>query len=243
MTTARRSRRGARPTRSLTAAVVASALALVCTGCAGGGSAKLDPQALLTGSKAKVDSTSSLHFSLTSSGVGNQGTKITGGNGDLARPDAMSGTFTVNVKGFPADVKVVSKGGVFEAQLPFMSGYVRTDPANFGLKNPAELMDRQTGVTNLLSLAENPQAGPQVRIAGELLDTVTSTVPGNDVPVLPDVAPDRPVTMVVAINPKTLELRQVSLTGPFVTAASDSTYVLLLTSYGAQVDITLPSAS
>ena len=67
-------------------------------------------------------------------------------------------------------------------------------------------------------MAQNPRLGPAVRLSGELLDTVSYTVPGKVIPVLPDLAPDRPVSLTVSIDPQTYELRQVTLVGPFTTA-------------------------
>ena len=46
--------------------------------------------------------------------------------------------------------------------------------------------------------------------------------------------------MVSAINPKNFQLRQISLTGSFTSATSNSTYVVTLTNYGEAVTITLP---
>jgi lipoprotein LprG len=202
---------------------------------------KGDPSALLSAARQKLDAASSLHFSLTSNVPDRGKTTILAGKGDLERPDSIAGSFTISVSGFPAEVKVVSKGGVFAAQLPFAVGYVKTDPSRFGLENPAQLMDPNSGITSLLGGATNPKMGPQVRLEGELLDTVTATVPGDKIPVLPDAAPQKPVALVALIDPHTDELRQISLTGPFTSSTSDGTYVLVLTAYDEHVDITLPS--
>jgi lipoprotein LprG len=223
-------------------AVLSVAIAFTITACGGSGP-KVDPTTLLTMAKAKLDASSSVHFTLSSQNTSTSGTTITGGEGDLARPDEMQGTFTVTLHGFSADIKVVSKGGVFEALLPFTTHYVVTNPANYGLTNPAELLNRSNGLTSLLGLAHNPQSTKPVRLNGELLDTVTYQVPGSAVPVLPDAKPSVPVTLVVAINPKNFELRQVSLTGPFTSATSNSTYVVTLTNYDENVTITLSPTS
>ena len=69
--------------------------------------------------------TPSLHFTLTSENVTGNGTNLSAGQGDLVRPDSLQGSFTVNIQGFNAEVKVVSKGGVFEAELPFQSKYTK----------------------------------------------------------------------------------------------------------------------
>jgi lipoprotein LprG len=236
--------RGALAPRLLRSSFIAAllALAIVVAAC-GSSNPSADPTTLLQQAKAKADATQSVHFALSSSNAGTSGTNITAGEGDLARPDQMQGSFTVTLDGFNANIKVATKGGVFEALLPFSSHYVVTNPANYGLTNPAQLLNRTNGLTKLLSLAQHPQSTKQVRRQGELLDTVTYQVPGSAVPVLPDANPSQPVTVVVAINPKTSEMRQVTLVGPFISHKYDTTYIVTLTNYDEQVTITLPPTS
>jgi lipoprotein LprG len=223
------------------AAIAALGLVVLLAGACGGhsGAPKANAEVLLQRSKATIDAAQSAHFVLTSQGVSGGGTKITGGEGDLARPDQLQGTFTVSIGGFNANVKVVSKGGVFAAQLPFQRKYTRTNPANFGLTDPSRLLDPTRGLSNLLSAATGATVTGQERLDGELLYEVTSTVPGSAVPVLPNENPSQPVKMVAAINPNNYQLRQISLTGPF-TSSSDSTFVVTLTKYNEPVTITLP---
>jgi lipoprotein LprG len=203
---------------------------------------KLNPQTILQEAKAKADASSSVHFVLTSN-VGSSGTNIVAGAGVLVRPDELQGSFSVTFKGLTLDVKVVSKGTVFEALLPFAKGYVKTNPASFGLTNPAQLMDPNTGLTSLLAHPQNPRVTSQERVAGELLDTVTFSVPGTSIPVLPDANPSKPVTLIAAIDTSSHELRQITLVGPLTSANSDSTFILTLTSYNERVNITLPPTS
>lgn len=195
---------------------------------------------LLQKAKTTADAASSVHFILTSTNVSLDSTNITGGNGDMARPSSLRGTFSVALSGFTANVKVVSVGDVFEAELPFTNHYEKTNPSNFGLTNPAELLDPSKGLTSLLALAQNPQSGAPERVGGELLDTVTYTVPGNDIPVLPDANPSKPVDLTVFINPSNYELRSVKLVGPLTSATSNSTFLLTLSNYNEHVAITLP---
>jgi lipoprotein LprG len=221
------------------------ALLLGLAACGGGSSGKapsVDAQTLLQKAKTTADATAAVHFSLTSSDVSGSGTNIVGGQGDLARPDAMQGSFTVTLAGVQAGVKVVSKGGVFEAQLPFSSHYTKTNPAAFGLTDPSELLDPTHGLTSLLVSGTNAHSVGQKRVGGELVDEVTETVPGKSIPVLPDLNPSKPVTLTAAIDPSNFQLRQVTLVGPF-TSSSDTTYVLTLTNYDEKVSIALPSVT
>jgi hypothetical protein len=198
---------------------------------------------LLQKAKATADGASAVHFTLTSSDVSLSGTNITGGQGDLVRPAGLRGSFSVAISGFTANVKVVSQGAVFEAELPFTTHYEKTNPASFGLTNPAELLDPAKGLTSLLTLAQDPHLGPTERVGGELLDTVSYTVPGSAVPVLPDTNPSKPVDLTVAVDPGSYQLRSVTLVGPLTSATSNSTYVVTLSDYDEHVSITLPPTS
>jgi len=221
--------------------VAAGLLAALVAGCGGGSSApKANPEVLLQEARTTLNATSSAHFELTGQNVSTSGTNLTGGQGDLARPDQLQGSFTVTIDGFGANVKVVSKGGVFVAQLPFENHYTRTNPASFGLTDPSILLDPEHGLSNLLTSGTNPRYTGQQRYHGELLDEVTIMVPGSSIPVLPDAKPSQLVTLVAAINPTSHQTREISLTGPFTSATSDTTYVVVLTAYNKAVHITLP---
>jgi len=214
---------------------------VVAGGCGGTTSGtKVDAQTLLAEAKATVDASRSAHFVLTSHGFSGGAISITGGEGDLARPDEIEGSFTVALSGFTVDIKVVSEGGVFEVLLPFQVKYRRTNPANYGLDDPAQLLDPVHGLSRLLIVGTGARLTGQERIAGELLDEVTATVPGASIPVLPDANPSAPVTLVAAIDPKSHEVRQMTLTGPFLSATNESTFVVTLTNYGEAVHISLP---
>ena len=223
-------------------AILATVLAMVVASACGSGSSgpKVDAQTLLRDAKATVDASRSAHFTLTSHGVSGGGTTITGADGDIARPDQLKGSLKVSIDGLGATVQVVAKAGVFEALLPFQSHYSRTNPSNYGLDDPTQLLDPVHGLSSLLIIAKDPQFTGQERLGGELLDEVTATVPGSSIPVLPDANPSRPVAMVVAIDPRSDQIRQMVLTGPFTSAANNSVFVVTLSKYGEPVTITLP---
>jgi lipoprotein LprG len=209
----------------------------------GSSSPGASPQTLLQQSKQVLDSTPGVHFTLDSSNVGTKGTVIKGGQGDLVHPDRLQGSLDLLVKGFPATVKVVAVGSTVEAQLPFSTTYSKIDPSTFGLGNPADLLSSQRGLSSLLTAGTNPQMAGTERIGGELLQKVKTTVPGTAVPLLPDQNPNQPVALVAAINPSNHQLRQVTLTGPFTSATTNSTYIVTLTNYGQQPQINLPPVS
>jgi hypothetical protein len=222
------------------AVTVVGLAAIVAAACGGGtAAAKVDPATLLREAKATIDVSHSAHFTLSSQGATGTGINLIRGEGDIVRPDGIEGSFAVSLNGFQADVKVVADNGVFEVLLPFQTKYNRASPAAYGLTDPAQLLDPEHGLSNLLIIGAGARMTGQERVGGELLDTVTATVPGASVPVLPDSNPKTPVTVVSAIDPGSHQLRQMTLTGPF-TGRALTTYVVTLTNYGEAVKITLP---
>lgn len=223
------------------AAVLALLLGLTVAVTACGSGSSSNPHTLLTKAKQKIDSTDALHFDITSQNVQGGGTIITGGTGDIARPDRIKGTFQVSLNGFHVSVKIISANGKFYAQAPFQSSYQPTDPSTFGVGNPALLIDPNQGLSSLLANVQDPRSDGQTRINGELLDKVTGTVPGTEIPkALPDTTPAKPVDVTALIDPSNHEVRQFVLTGPF-TSTANSTYTVTLTSYGEPVHIELPT--
>ena len=212
-------------------------------GACGGTSTSSSPQSLLRDAKNTLDSTAGVHFTLQSSNVADKGTVIKGGAGDIVRPDRLQGSLDVVVNGFQATVKVVAVGETVEAQLPFAAGYSKINPATFGLGNPGGLLDPQHGLSSMLTAGGGATTAGTERLSGELLDEVTTSIPGSAVPLLPNANPNQPVVLLAAVDPSNHQLRQVTLTGPFISATSNATFIVTLTKYGEHVEITLPPVS
>ncbi|MGB9378694.1 MAG: LppX_LprAFG lipoprotein [Mycobacteriales bacterium] len=198
------------------------------------------PVALLAAAKQTIDSTDSLHFSLTSSNVPD-GAVLRGGEGSAARPDKFKGDLKVAFAGTTANVKVISVGGKFYAQLPITPGYSTVDPAQFGVGDPGKYMRKDGGVSTLLIKAENPKLGSKSRVNGDVVQQVDATIPGiviKDLLVSAD--PATPVRARFSIVEGSNELRQAVLTGPFFKKGVDSTLTIVLDRYGDKVDISPP---
>ena len=122
----------------------------------------------------------------------------------------------------------------------FTPGYNKIDPATYGAPNPAQLFDKQTGITSLIGKTQSPAKGDKVRDGSEVLASFTGTVPGSAVADL-FVIGDRSGTFDVTygVTESGQELRTVLLKGPFY-AGSTSTYSLRLKSLAQPVAITRP---
>jgi lipoprotein LprG len=195
---------------------------------------------LLSRSRAVLDKTPAVHFKLTSAGIAPGTTALLSGSGDLVRPDELSGALLVTDSGVSATIKVIAVSGKFYALLPFTSHYEATNPASYGLGDPAQLLSPTDGVSSLLTAMRHPRLDSSIRLDGELLDVVSGTVAGSQVPVLSDLDKAKPVNITADISPTSFQLRRVQMAGPFTKATTTTTYDVTLTAYGEHVTITAP---
>ncbi|MGY1885007.1 LppX_LprAFG lipoprotein [Blastococcus sp. SYSU DS0753] len=197
---------------------------------------------LLERAKQTLDEAESAHFDLASEGAPTTGTVLVGGEGDIARPASFDGTLQVLALGSTLDLQVVSVDGTVYAQLPFTSGFSVIDPAQFGFGDPGALLDPETGISQLLVQAGAAELGEERRVDGEVVREVTAELPGDLVEqVLASEDPFQPVQARFSIATDSGELRRAELTGPFFEAGTDATYLLELSDFGADVEITAPA--
>ncbi len=223
-------------------------LALTCLLLAGpalGGCGSEEPDEsaveLLERAKGALDGAETAHFVLDSKNAPDDGTRLIGGEGDLVRPASFDGTLKVRTAGSTLDLDVVSVGGTVYAQLPFASSFSVIDPAQFGFGDPGKLLDPDTGISQLLAQADSAELGDERRVGGEVVREVTAELPGDLVEqILTSEDPSRPVKARLSIVSTTGELRRVELTGPFFTA-DDATFILELSDFGADVEISAPT--
>jgi lipoprotein LprG len=196
---------------------------------------------LLERARTTLDEAQTAHFVLDSEGAPAAGTTLVGGEGDIARPASFSGTLRVSALGGSIEVDVVSVDGTVYAQLPFAPGFSVVDPAQFGVGDPGALLNPDTGISQLLSSAEDAQLGKEKRVDGEVVREVTASIPGDLVEqVLSSKDPAQAVQARMSIATGSGQLRRVELTGPFFSADADATYTLALSDFGADVQITAP---
>jgi lipoprotein LprG len=217
------------------AAVVAAVTLVAC------GGPSSDPATLLHQAKQVVDSAPSAHFALTSSPVTGSGPFITGGSGDMKRPNSFTGSLSVDFSGLSLSIQVVAIGGVFYAQLPTSTSFQKTDPTAYGFGDPSTFLDPNHGLSNLLTICTQPSLGSDDRNNGEELHEVNCSLPGSAVAsLLTDAAPSQAVSATFGIATTTNQLRKVVLTGPFYMGAGTTTFTLIIDGYGKSVTITPP---
>jgi lipoprotein LprG len=225
--------------RPTAAVALAGPLALV--GCSRSGDSA-DPAELLDRSREVLAATDSVHFVLTSSDLPEGAAALRGGEGDAARPDRFAGDLEVTLAGVAATVAVVSIDGTLYAQLPLTSGFAETDPSAIGIADPGTLLAADEGVDGLLAAAEDPSDAGEARVDGTVVRQVEVTIPAAAVADALTAADDAgEFAAVLGVDPATGQLRRAELTGPFLDADTDSTYVIELSDYDEPVEITAPA--
>lgn len=225
-------------------ALPALALLLPLAACGGGGSggSGLSPAKAVSEAKAHLDDTKGVHFVLDSDDVPKGVTTLVKADGVLTRAPAFKGTITVPVLGTQADIGIVAVDGKVYAKLPFTSKYQTVDPADYGVPDPATLLDPDTGISSLLSATDNLKKGDSVRGGADnksVLTEYSGTVPGEDVAkVLPGATGDFKATYTIDDHQI---LSKAVITGQFNGAkVAANTYTVTVSDYGTDDTITRP---
>lgn len=227
-------------------ATVIAALALsLLTGCSGSsGGPATDPADLLARARSTLDAADTLHFTLTSTDTPGVKTRLVGGEGVVARPKSFQGKLSVLLNGSQVSIDLVSSGGKVYAQLPFSKGFTVTDPATFGLSDPANLIDAKTGISRMFGELTAVTVKGDQRIGDDVVTQLDGALPGSLVEdLLTSKDPAKPVQAQLYVTKSTHQLRRVVLTGPFFDKAQDSTFTLVLDQFGAPVTVTAPPTS
>jgi len=229
--------------RPLIVALTISALA-GCSGSDGGSATSAESSALLAAARTTLDQTSTLHFSLTSADVPQTGTVLESGQGVVARPKSFQGQLGVSQNGTKVSIDLVSTNGKVYAKLPFSDAFQVVNPADFGLSDPANLIDPATGISRMFGELTDITSKGEQRLGSDVVTELDGSLPGSLVDeLLTSANPAKPVKAKLYVTQSTKQLRRVVLTGPFFDKAKDSTFNLVLDKYGDPVTITAPTTS
>lgn len=220
------------------------ALALTLAACSGDEPQAEDPGALLAAAKATLDASSSVAVRVTSADLPAGSSALVGAQGTAARPASFEGELDVAIGGGTVSVGVVSVDDTVYVKTPFASEYAVTDPADFGLRDPALLIDPDTGISSMLTEATQVALGDESRVEGEVVREVTAQIPGAVIErLLTSADPAQPMSAAFSVVEGSSELRRAVLTGPFLDAQVDSTYTIDLDQYGEEVEIRAPAGA
>jgi lipoprotein LprG len=212
----------------------------VIAACGGSDKAAGTPSEQLAAAKTKVDAATSMHLTLTSSGIPESVNGALGAEGTGTHAPAFKGTLNARISGFEAKVDVVAIDRLLYVKLPFTTGFTQADPKTYNAPDPAQLFATQGGISSLLTDTQNPVEGPKTRVGTDVLQTITGTLPGATVAKLLNIGDaTKSFSVAYGITDPGNELRTVTMNGPFYKGAT-STYTLTLDKYGAPVAISKP---
>ena len=220
---------------------VAAVLLLgACTDDGGDKAPEPAPAERLATARANLEKAPAVTFTLASEGLPSKAIGVSGAKGTgVFEPPSFKGTLNATVAGVTGTVEVIAVEQDVYMKF-FTPGYNKIDPRTYGAPNPAQLFDKQTGVTSLVSDTTELKAAGRTRDGAAVLDTFTGKVPGDAVADL-FVIGDRSGTFDITygVTEEGNELRKVVLVGPFY-AGSTATYTLHLTTLPQAVAITRP---
>ena len=232
--------RSRRTARALAALLVPAALMLPAA-CTGGEEKEAEtPEDVLAEAKRQLDETSGVKLSLTAPELPDGVDGILRATGVGTHAPAFEGNLTVLVNSLSIDVPVVAVDGQVFARLPFTESYAEIDPADYGAPDPAALMATEGGVSSWLTAAEDVAAGEERRDGSRVLTSYTGTLPGDAVvTVIPsaDATADFASTFLIGEDGR---LDRAEVVGPFYGDAGEVEYVLELSGYGTDKEITKP---
>jgi len=140
-----------------------------------------------------------------------------------------------------SDVPVVAVGGDVWVEVPVV-GWQTFDPAEFCAPDPATLLDPETGVSPLLTAAEDVEAGDAALEGQDNEHTVqdfTGSVPGDSVRNILPCAEGDAFDATFSIDADGY-LRSASVTGEFFTGMEAITYDIEVLDYDVEREITAP---
>ena len=213
-------------------------------GMAACGSTPVDAKQLFNAGVQSVVSTPSLHFHIESSELpaSSSSSFLAGGDGDVRRPSSFVGSLKVNVDGLLLPLQVVATGGKFWIMRPFSSTWEEVNPQQYGLNDPALLLDPHSGLTGLLSAAGSPTFTGKDRFNGKELDEIQVNVSGSKVAeLLPGGNPSATDQVTLGIADSGHQLRRLVIRGQVVTKTDTSVYTLIFTNYGENLTVTPPA--
>lgn len=243
--------------RRLAAGLSASLLVLTVTACSGdeGGvssnqeadaddSGDASPEEVMAFAKEKLDATSGVEISLSTEDDPDRDAFLKSADGTIiADPPAFEGTADGRYMGFDAsDIAIVSVDGKFYVDLP-IQGFDELDPKDLCAPDPALLLDPETGVSSVLTAAEDLEAGDSERGGpdnSEVLTVFTGTVPNAAIKNVLPCAPGKTFDAKFTINEDGL-MRAAEVTGQFFKGdTQEITYTIDVEAYDVEKSISAP---
>jgi lipoprotein LprG len=229
-------------TRHLIVSLLAASVVLA--GCSGSSDDDaVDPdqlQSRLSAARTTLDSAETIDIALATDAVpsGVSGLKSAKGRGNHS--PAFDGKVTVVTGGASIDADVIAVDGKVYAKTGFSPVYLTIDPDTLKAPDPASLLAKDTGITQILDKTEDLTEGGKSRDGSDVLTTIKGTLPGSVVKdIIPSAAADETFAVTYRLDDEDV-LRDATLKGPFYPGGDDVSYTVTLTTSDTAVTIEPP---
>lgn len=225
-------------TRRLLGLPLALAVTLALTGCGGGSSSNGESvKERLAAAKTAFDKSPAVQVDLSTDDLPSSVSGVVSASGVGTHQPAFKGTIKVSQKGLSLSLPIVSVDGKVHVKFGL---WQTVDPGQYNAPDPAALMDPDTGLSTLVSVATGLDKGKDKREGKAVVTTITGTVPGASVAALiPSADKDKDFHASFSLDDKD-HLTSAVLTGPFYPDADDMTYRLDFSDYGSHETVTAP---
>lgn len=206
------------------------------------GSGEVSPAEVLAFAKQQLDTTSGVRLALSTDDQPDTDAFLGAAEGAITDEPAFAGTAEGTFRGLSqSGIGVISVDGSFYVDLPVL-GWEEFDPTELCAPDPALLLDPQTGVTTLLTAAQQPTAGESVRSGADndqILTPYTATVPGEAMQGVLPCSPGESFESTFTIDSDG-RMQGAEMTGEFFAGADDLTYTIEITEYDVTQEILAP---
>ncbi|WP_435769461.1 LppX_LprAFG lipoprotein [Nocardioides sp. SYSU DS0651] len=204
---------------------------------------EVTPAEVMAGAKEHLDETSGVEVEL-STGDDPGVDYLSAASGTIvAEPPAFEGTVDGRVSGFDASsINVISVDGTLWVEAPVIGWTDQYQPAELCAPDPALLLDPETGVGNVLTSSEDLEEGDTERGGQdnkEVLTTFSGTAPGDAVREVLPCAEDDSYDVTYRVDGDG-RLQSMDMTGTFFPDSEPVTYVIEVTAYDVDKDISAP---
>ncbi|MCL3818562.1 LppX_LprAFG lipoprotein [Aeromicrobium wangtongii] len=232
-------------TRHLIPALVATGLLL--GACSGGSDSSDEAQkggdglsGRLSDAKTALDDAETISIKLATKRVPDGITGLLSAEGKGNHSPAFTGKVTVVTGGASLAADVIATAGKVYAKTGFLPTFSPIDPASLKAPDPAMLLDRDNGITQILVKTQDLKQGDKSRDGKDVLTTITGTLPGSVVrTIIPSANAGKPFTVAYRVDDDD-NLRDVTLTGPFYPGVDEVTYTVVLSTSKTPVTIEAP---
>jgi lipoprotein LprG len=218
--------------------LVGALLVVAVSGC--GEPTNLPPDQVISKAVPALQATNSFHFTLETGKIQKAppGIFITGVDGDVVKPNGLSGDVTATYSGIPVKIKVVVNG----------KDQYWTDPASgkWGpmptALNMAEFFDPSKGISDILSNIKNLASDGTENLGGTDTYRLKGSVPATALKALSaEVTATGDLTTTVWVGASDFLLRRVRLEGPLLTGEpQDLVRTISMKDYNKDVKIETP---